>query len=129
IAIEELQHFQLVLDLLKRRGIPFGQPCASPWISGLMKGIRNGERFQAIDHLICASLIEGRSCEKFQFLADALKKTDTELASFYASLVESEGNHYATYLLMAKTIDEAETERRLGFYLDLDATLIRQPNL
>ena len=23
IAIEELQHFQLVLDLLKRRGIPF----------------------------------------------------------------------------------------------------------
>src|SRR5258706_6783175 len=35
IAIEELQHFQLVLDLLKRRGIPFGQPCPSPWIGGL----------------------------------------------------------------------------------------------
>src|ERR1041384_4212038 len=26
IAIEELQHFQLVLGLLKQRGIPFGQP-------------------------------------------------------------------------------------------------------
>ena len=26
IALEELQHFQLVLALLKRRGIPFGQP-------------------------------------------------------------------------------------------------------
>jgi tRNA-(ms[2]io[6]A)-hydroxylase len=37
IAIEELQHFQLVLDLLKRRGIQFGQPYPSPWISGLMK--------------------------------------------------------------------------------------------
>ncbi|PYJ99613.1 MAG: tRNA hydroxylase, partial [Verrucomicrobia bacterium] len=35
IAIEELQHFQLVLDLLKRRGIPFSQPHPSPWISGL----------------------------------------------------------------------------------------------
>src|ERR1051326_360767 len=30
IAIEELQHFQLVLDLLKQRGIPFSQPHASP---------------------------------------------------------------------------------------------------
>jgi len=29
IAIEELQHFQLVLKLLKARGIPFGQPYPS----------------------------------------------------------------------------------------------------
>ena len=50
------------------------------------------------------------------------------LAGFYGSLVESEGNHYATYLLMAKGIDEAETDRRLDFYLDLDAKLIREPN-
>lgn len=128
IAIEELQHFQLVLDLLKRRGIPFGQPYASPWISGLMKAVRNGERFQAVDHLICASLIEGRSCEKFQILGEALKETDRELANFYASLVESEGNHYATYLLMAKAIDEEEADRRLDFYLDLDAKLIREPH-
>src|SRR5213078_2346542 len=94
----------------------------------LMKSVRGGERFQVIDHLICASLIEGRSCEKFQFLAEALKEKDPELAKFYASLVESEGNHYATYLLMAKGIDEGETSRRLDFYLGLDAELIRQPN-
>src|SRR5437660_3053704 len=106
IAIEELQHFQLVLNLLKQRGIPFGQPYPSPWISGLMKSIRNGQRGQVIDHLICCSLIEGRSCEKFQVLAADLKKSDPELAQFYGSLVESEGNHYATYLLMAKGIDE-----------------------
>ncbi len=128
IAIEELRHFQMVLDLLKRRGIPFGQPFASPWISGLMKSVRGGEKFQVIDHLICASLIEGRSCEKFQMLADALKETDVELANFYAGLVESEGNHYATYILMARAIDNPETDRRLDFYLDLDAKLIREPH-
>jgi len=128
IAIEELQHFQLVLSLLKRRGIPFGQPYPSRWIAGLMRAIRNGQRYQVIDHLLCCSLIEGRSCEKFQILALELMSTDPELAQFYASLVESEGNHYAAYLLMAKTIDEAETHRRLEFYLDLDAKLIRQPN-
>jgi tRNA 2-(methylsulfanyl)-N6-isopentenyladenosine37 hydroxylase len=128
IAIEELQHFQLVLELLRRRGIPFGQPYPSPWIAGLMKSVRNGQRHQAIDHLICCSLIEGRSCEKFQFLAEALKSIDGELAQFYASLVESEGNHYASYLLMARAIDEPEADRRLDFYLDLDAKLVREPN-
>src|SRR6266446_3758362 len=128
IAIEELQHFDLVLNLLKSRSIPFGQPYPSPWIGGLMHSIRNGQRHQVIDHLVCCSLIEGRSCEKFQVLAAELKVMDPELAAFYGSLVESEGNHYATYLLMAKGIDETEADRRLDFYLDLDAQLIRQPN-
>jgi tRNA-(ms[2]io[6]A)-hydroxylase len=128
IAIEELQHFQLVLNLLKARNIPFGQPFPSPWISGLMRSVRNGQRAQVIDHLICCSLIEGRSCEKFQILATALASIDAELAAFYASLVESEGNHYATYILMARGIDDPETDRRLDFYLDLDAQLMHLPN-
>ncbi|MEO5804739.1 MAG: tRNA-(ms[2]io[6]A)-hydroxylase [Verrucomicrobiota bacterium] len=128
IAIEELQHFQLVLDLLKRRGIPFGQPYPSPWITALMRSIRHGQRHQAIDHLLCFALIEGRSCEKFQILSHALPTVDTELAEFYASLVESEGNHYATYILMAREIDDAEAGRRLDFYLDIEGELIKQPN-
>ena len=75
----------------------------------------------------CA-FIEGRSCEKFQMLAVELKSIDPGLAQFYGSLVESEGNHYATYLLLARGIDEAETDRRMDFYLGLDAELIRQPH-
>jgi tRNA 2-(methylsulfanyl)-N6-isopentenyladenosine37 hydroxylase len=128
IAIEELQHFELVLDLLNRRGIPFGQPFPSPWISGMMRALRNGTRLQVIDHLVVCSLIEGRSCEKFQILARELESRDAELAKFYASLVESEGNHYATYILLARDINDAETDRRLDFFLDLDAQLIREPN-
>ncbi len=128
IAIEELQHFQLVLGLLKQRGIPFGQPYPSPWITGLMRSIRHGTRQQAIDHLICCAFIEGRSCEKFQILARELRRADPALAQFYSSLVESEGNHYATYLLMARRLDGAETDRRLEFYLDFEAELLRQPH-
>jgi len=128
IAIEELQHFQLVLDLLKERGIPFSQGQPSAWISGLMRSLRNGSRHQVVDHLICCSFIEGRSCEKFQILAKELMAIDAPLASFYGGLVESEGNHYATYILMARAIDAAETDRRLDYYLQLDATLMRQPN-
>jgi tRNA-(ms[2]io[6]A)-hydroxylase len=91
-----------------------------------MRALRPGTRGQVIDHLVCCALIEGRSCEKFQLLGRALAEQDPELAAFYNSLVESEGNHYATYLLMAREIDEADTERRLKFYLDLDAELIGQ---
>ncbi len=125
IAIEELQHFNQVLDLLKERGVAFGRALRSPWISSMMGAVRKGRREQVIDHLIVMSLIEGRSCEKFQVLAREVGDLDAGLAAFYQSLVESEGNHYATYLLMARGIDEEETHRRLSDFLDLDAELIR----
>src|SRR5436190_23828383 len=128
IAIEELQHFELVLGLLRERGIPFGAPQRSPWITGLMHALRKGRREQVIDHLVICALIEGRSCEKFQILANEVRDLDPGLADFYASLVESEGNHYATYLIMARHIDLDETERRLDFFLNLDAQLIREPH-
>jgi tRNA-(ms[2]io[6]A)-hydroxylase len=128
IAIEELQHFELVLRLLRERNIPFGGAQRSPWISGMMSAIRKGRRHQVIDHLIVCALIEGRSCEKFQILAEGVRDLDAPLADFYASLVESEGNHYATYLIMARHIDEAEADARLDYFLELDAKLICEPN-
>lgn len=128
IAIEELQHFEIVLGMLRERGIRFGGPQRSLWISGMMNAMRKGRRYQAIDHLIICALIEGRSCEKFQILAQGVRDLDPGLADFYAGLVESEGNHYASYLIMARRIDEAEADRRLDFFLDLDARLIVEPN-
>ena len=128
IAIEELQHFELVIQLLRERGIQFTSPQRSPWIGGMMAAVRKGRREQVIDHLIVLALIEGRSCEKFQILAQGVRDLDAPLADFYASLVESEGNHYATYLIMARQIDLAEAEQRLDFFLDLDAELIQEPN-
>ena len=128
IAMEELQHFEQVLGLLKERGIPFGQPMRSPWISAMMASLRKGRREQVIDHLVVCALIEGRSCEKFQILAEGVRDLDPKLADFYAGLVESEGNHYAAYLIMARSIDEHETRRRLDAFLDLDAQLISQPH-
>lgn len=126
IAIEELQHFNQVLALLEERGVPFGQPIRSPWISGMMRAVRKGRREQVIDHLLVCALIEGRSCEKFQILSEGVRDLDPGLADFYAGLVESEGNHYATYLILARGIDEAETHRRLSEFLDLDAELISE---
>jgi len=128
IAIEELQHFELVMGLMRERGLRLTGPQRSPWISGMMNAMRKGRRHQAIDHLIICSLIEGRSCEKFQILAQSVRDLDSGLADFYGSLVESEGNHYATYLIMARHVDEEEADKRLDYFLDLDAQLIREPH-
>ncbi len=128
IAIEELEHFELVLALLKRRGIPFSEPQPSPWIKGLMRAVRPGIQGQVIDHLVVCALIEGRSCEKFQILARELESRDPELAAFYQGLLESEGNHYATYLISGPTHRPGETERRLDWFLDREAELTRQGN-
>ena len=91
-----------------------------------MRNIRKGRREQVIDHLIAASLIEGRSCEKFQILAEVLRESEPEIAQLYASLVESEGNHYADFWLMACDIDNAEAHERLDTFLELDAELIQK---
>lgn len=128
IAIEELEHFELVLDLLRKRNVEFAFTPQSPWITGLMRGVRHGVNEQVIDNLIVCSLIEGRSCEKFQILRDRLPGIDDELAAFYGSLVESEGNHYAAYWLMACEVNHEEAHRRLDHYLDLEADLMRQPH-
>ena len=42
IAIEELQHFDLVLGLLRERGIAFTTPQRSPWIKGMMQAVSKG---------------------------------------------------------------------------------------
>ena len=75
IAIEELQHFEQVLVLLRERGIPFKSPQKSIWITGMMQQIRKGRQHQVIDHLVVCALIEGRSCEKFQILAESVRMT------------------------------------------------------
>ena len=126
IAQEELGHFNLLLDLLENRCVAFGQSHASPFICLLMRNIRKGRSEQVIDHLLAASLIEGRSCEKFQILAKALLASEPEIAQLYADLGESEGNHYADFWLMACEIDNTEAHERLDVFLDLDAEMIQQ---
>ena len=91
IAIEELQHFSQVLELLRERGIKFGAPRRSPWISGMMSAVRKGRKQQAIDHLVVCALIEGRSCEKFQILAHGLRNRLARVRHFCLSPAVARG--------------------------------------
>ena len=100
IVNEELEHFELVLDLLKRRGIPFKRQKPSSYGSRLNSLVRQQGPDRAVDRLLVGGLIEARSCERFDLLRKHV--TDTELSEFYGSLFESEARHHSTYVTLAK---------------------------
>jgi len=100
IVNEELEHFHLVLDLLKKRGIRFRRLKPSTYGRKLNDLVRKIEPERAVDRLLIASLIEARSCERFSLLRDHVQ--DQELAEFYGSLFEAEARHHTTYVRLAK---------------------------
>ncbi len=125
IVREELDHFGQVLDLLAKRGVPFGRLSPSSYGRRLNDLVRKQEPARAVDRLLVAGLIEARSCERFGVLRDSL--ADAELASFYASLFESEARHHATYVALAKEFaDEAVVLARLDELASEEAGIIAQ---
>lgn len=108
IVREELEHFLLVLDLLKRRGISFRRLTPSLYGQQLNALVRKFEPDRAVDRLLVACLIEARSCERFSMLKDHFLHRDSELADFYGSLFESEARHHTTYVRMAKLFQSEE---------------------
>jgi tRNA-(ms[2]io[6]A)-hydroxylase len=112
IVNEELEHFQLVRELLARRGIRFRRLRPSQYGRRLNDLVRKQEPHRAVDRLLVAGLIEARSCERFQALAEHV--ADAELAAFYRSLFESEARHHATYTRLARNYaSEAAVAERL----------------
>lgn len=113
IVEEELEHFEMVLQILDRRGVPFRRLASGPYGKRLNGLIRLREPDRAVDRLLVASLIEARSCERFRVLSEHVNDREPELAEFYASLFESEARHHTTYVRLAEhfTTREAVRER------------------
>jgi tRNA-(ms[2]io[6]A)-hydroxylase len=123
IVSEELSHFHMVLDLLKRRGIKFRRLKPSNYGRQLNDLVRKFEPDRAVDRLLVAGLIEARSCERFGLLRDHV--ADRELSDFYDSLFESEARHHSTYVRLAKSFaDEDTVHRRLAELAAEEARII-----
>jgi tRNA-(ms[2]io[6]A)-hydroxylase len=125
IVNEELEHFQMVLDLLVRRGIRFRRLKPSTYGRELNDLVRKQEPQRAVDRLLVAGLIEARSCERFHVLAEHVN--DPELAAFYAGLFESEARHHTTYTRLAKHFAPEEVVMsRLDELAGLEAAIINR---
>ena len=126
IAIEEMQHFQMVIDIIKERGYTLGRERKDDYVGRLLKfAKKDGSRNQAfVDRLLFAAMIEARSCERFRVLSKNIK--DEKLATFYYDLMVSEANHYTTFLNFAKKYAvDVNVDKRWQEWLDFEGELIQ----
>ncbi|MCV6625206.1 MAG: tRNA isopentenyl-2-thiomethyl-A-37 hydroxylase MiaE [Cellvibrionaceae bacterium] len=126
LAREELRHFEQVIAIMEQRGIAYPQIQASRYAAELRKPIRTHEPGRLVDTLIVGSIIEARSCERFNKLAPFL---DAELQKFYLSLLKSEARHYQDYLGLAEQAAGGEPiDGRVDLFLELDKKLMLEPD-
>ena len=102
LAQEELEHFQMVHDIIKKRGYTLGRERKDSYVNELYKFMnKGGSRTQSlVDRLLFSAMIEARSCERFKVLSKNIK--DQELATFYRELMISEAGHYTTFITFAR---------------------------
>ena len=125
IVKEELEHFQLVRDLIQKRGVKFRRLKPGSYGRKLKELVSRQDPLRAVDRLLIAALIEARSCERFVLLRDHLQ--DAELCQFYGSLYESEARHHTTYVRLARHFaDDIVVIRRLQELAVLEAEIINE---
>ena len=95
LAREELEHFELVLQLLRSRGIALRPLPAPAYGATLTAAARRAEPERALDAFLVAGLIEARSHERMALLA--AHSPDPELRALYAELLASEARHFGLY--------------------------------
>lgn len=125
IAQEEIEHFKLVHDLIKERGLTFGRERKDSYVNELFKFMKkDGSRNDALcERLLFSAMIEARSCERFKVLSENIK--DQELAKFYRDLMISEAGHYTTFIGFAKQYaDNVDVDKRWQEWIEFETSII-----
>lgn len=125
LAQEELEHFQMVHNLIKDRGLILGKEERDPYVHDLMSFIKRGgnDEMVLVDRLLIAAMIEARSCERFRVLSENIK--DAELAKFYHDLMASEARHYTMFLSLARKYGGAvDVDKRWKEFLAREAEIM-----
>ncbi len=124
LSIEEMSHFQMVIRKLKDRNLPLERDPGDPYVQALFEHLRKNEPLRLLDKLIVSSLIEARSCERFQLLSEHTPEED--LKEFYRSLLASEARHRNLFLKLAKLyFPDEEVDERLAEMQQIEASIVR----
>jgi tRNA-(ms[2]io[6]A)-hydroxylase len=126
LAREELVHFERVLGELGRRGIAFRRMPPSPYGAKLYKQVRSWQPAKLMDELLVSALIEARSCERFELLAEVVK--DPALEALYRDLGPAEERHTELYVELAcEVAPRAEVMDRARFLAEKEAEIVAAP--
>ena len=126
IAQEELDHFNQVHEIIKKRGYVLGRTRNDDYVNELVKFIQKGGSRDdlIIDKMLFAAMIEARSCERFKVLTENIK--DEELKVFYKELMISEANHYTTFIGFARQLGDPEkVNKRWEEWLEYEGEIIK----
>jgi tRNA-(ms[2]io[6]A)-hydroxylase len=124
LAREEAAHLARVLKIMEGRGLLLGRDGGNPYAQALQKVLRNGVAERRLDRLLVAGIIEARSCERLELLAEGL--TDAKLKRFYAELALSEGGHKRLFVRLARACEDSATVyARLAELLEFEAEVVR----
>ena len=125
IALEEMEHFKMVHDIIKEKGLTLGRERKDNYVNDLVKfAKKDGSRNDAlVERLLFAAMIEARSCERFKVLSENIQ--DPELAKFYRDLMISEAGHYTTFLGFAKQYQEnINVDKRWKEWIEYESSII-----
>src|SRR5690606_14202184 len=119
---------------LRRRGTEYRRLHPSPYASRLMEIVRPREPDHLLDTLLCSAMIEARSCERMQLVAEALEAlppgdplADADLVELYRGLLASEARHHGIYVDLARQlglVDDDELEGRLRRIAEHEAFVV-----
>ncbi|MED5453033.1 MAG: tRNA-(ms[2]io[6]A)-hydroxylase [Verrucomicrobiota bacterium] len=115
-GIEELQHFQQVHQIMRKKGVPLAKEIeVDPYIKALMGLIHSDSKRRFLDRLLLASIIECRGAERFRLISDAMDN-DELLKNFYYDLWISEAKHGHIFVKMAlEYFDKDQVYSRLHY--------------
>lgn len=126
LAKEELEHFQMVHDIIKKKGYTLGRERKDSYVNELYKFMnKGGNHLQSmVDRLLFSAMIEARSCERFKMLSQNVK--DPELSKFYYDLMVSEAGHYTLFITFARKYGkEIDVDKRWKELVEFEGELIK----
>ncbi|PIB35186.1 tRNA hydroxylase [Reichenbachiella sp. 5M10] len=99
-AVEELEHFRSVYQIMEKRGIQLRHEIREDlYMKQLIQACRSGREERFLDRLLLASVVENRGAERFKIVYENLETG--ELKRFYQDLWASEAKHGEVFVHLA----------------------------
>ncbi len=124
-AIEELEHFQSVYEIMEGRGVQLpAQMGKDHYVQQLVNECRSGREERFLDRLLLASIVECRGAERFRLVYENLQEPD--LKQFYHQLWASEAKHGNIFVKMALNyFEENIVYKRLDELNEIEARVLQ----
>ncbi len=124
-AVEELEHFRTVYELMQERGLQLTHEMTQDvYVKQLINTCRSGREDRFMDRLLLASVVETRGAERFKLIFEALP--EGKIKKFYHQLWASEAKHGEIFIKMALNyFDEEPVFKRLELMKQDEARILQ----